>query len=63
MPQYLTPADAAKVLSVTPAAIYKWAGDGTIPEACVLRAGRTVRIRSDFIEQMQQAQQPRVAAL
>ena len=53
MPQYLKVTEAAGLLKVTTAAIYQWADDGTIPKECVLRVGRTVRIRDDFIDRIQ----------
>ncbi|MNX65955.1 Helix-turn-helix domain protein [compost metagenome] len=56
MPDYLSPASLAMRLDVTRQAVYQWVENGTIPPDYVVRIGRTVRIRADFIERMKEVQ-------
>ncbi len=61
MPDYLSPASIAERLDVTRQAVYQWVENGTIPTDYVVRIGRSVRIRADFIERMKEAQQSQEA--
>ncbi|MNK76979.1 Helix-turn-helix domain protein [compost metagenome] len=56
MPQYLSPAEVARILSVHRSTVYLWIEDKTIPPDFVFRIGRTVRIRVDFIEHQAKSQ-------
>jgi excisionase family DNA binding protein len=56
MPQYLSPAEVARLLSVHRSTVYLWIDDQTIPSDFVFRIGGSVRIRADFIERMKEGQ-------
>lgn len=49
MPQFLKPGAVAERLNVSKDSVYRWARDGVLPAALILRVGRSVRIDADAL--------------
>lgn len=44
-PELITVQEAAPLFHCSPQTLYRWIGNGLIPESAVVRYGRTIRLR------------------
>lgn len=46
----LTVREVAELMRVHPKSVYRWIANGTLPQDAVVRVGRTVRIKREYVK-------------